>query len=62
MLTMDGVVSRRSSLDLKFQSNNLNELETVADVFRTAVPDSRLALPEQHCFKERCAVRPAHLI
>ncbi len=37
-LTMNGVVSRRSSLDLKFQSNNLNELETVADVFRTAVP------------------------
>jgi hypothetical protein len=32
---MNGVVSRRSSLDLKFQSNNLSELETVADVFRT---------------------------
>ena len=30
-LTMNGVVSQRSSLDLKFQSNNLSELETVAD-------------------------------
>src|SRR3984957_416773 len=29
-LTMNGVVSRRSSLDLKFQSNNLSELEKVA--------------------------------
>ena len=37
-LTMNGVVSQRSSLDLKFQSNNLSELETVADVFRTPVP------------------------
>jgi translocation and assembly module TamB len=34
-LTMNGVVSQRSSLDLKFESNNLSELETVADVFRT---------------------------
>ena len=32
------VVSQRSSLDLKFQSNNLSELETVADVFRTPTP------------------------
>ena len=37
-LTMNGVVSQRSSLDLKFQSNNLSELETVADVFRTPTP------------------------
>jgi translocation and assembly module TamB len=37
-LTMNGVVSQRSTLDLKFQSNNLSELETVADVFRTPVP------------------------
>jgi translocation and assembly module TamB len=37
-LTMNGVVSQRSALDVKFQSNNLNELETVADVFRTPVP------------------------
>jgi len=34
-LTMNGVVSRRSSLDLKFQSNNLSELETVAGLFAT---------------------------
>ena len=33
-LTMNGVVSRRSSLDVKFQSNNLSELETVAELFR----------------------------
>jgi translocation and assembly module TamB len=37
-ITMNGVVSRRSALDVKFQSNNLNELETVADVFRTPAP------------------------
>jgi translocation and assembly module TamB len=37
-LTMNGVLSQRSRLDLKFQSNNLNELETVADVFRTLAP------------------------
>jgi translocation and assembly module TamB len=37
-LTMNGVVSQRSALDLKFQSNNLSELETVADVFRTPTP------------------------
>ena len=37
-LTMDGVISQRSSLDLRFQSNNLSELETVADLFRTPTP------------------------
>jgi translocation and assembly module TamB len=37
-LTMNGVISQRSALDVKFQSNNLNELETVADVFRTPAP------------------------
>jgi translocation and assembly module TamB len=37
-LNMNGLVSQRSSLDLKFQSNNLSELETIADVFRTPVP------------------------
>ena len=42
-LTMNGVVSRRSSLDLKFQSNNLSELETVADLFRTPGPSLGLA-------------------
>jgi translocation and assembly module TamB len=42
-LTMNGVVSRRSSLDLKFQSNNLAELETVADLFRAPGPPLGLA-------------------
>ena len=42
-LTMNGLVSRRSSLDLKFQSNNLSELETVADVFRAPGPPLGLA-------------------
>lgn len=34
-LTLNGVVSKRSTLDVKFQSNNLSELETMADLFRT---------------------------
>jgi translocation and assembly module TamB len=34
-LTMNGVVSKRSSLGVKFESKNLTELETVADLFRT---------------------------
>jgi translocation and assembly module TamB len=34
--TMNGVVSQRSSLDVKFQSNNLAELETIADLFATS--------------------------
>jgi translocation and assembly module TamB len=42
-LTMNGVVSQRSSLDLKFQSNNLSELETVADLFRTPTQPLGLA-------------------
>ena len=37
-LTMNGVVSRRSSLEVKFQSNNMSELETVADLFRPPAP------------------------
>ena len=62
-LTMDGVVSRRSSLDLKFQSNNLSELETVADLFRTSTPPARpLGLPARRCFRARFAGRPARLI
>ncbi len=40
---MNGVVSQRSSLDLKFQSNNLSELETVADLFRPPGPSLGLA-------------------
>ncbi len=42
-LTMNGVVSQRSSLDLKFESSNLSELETVADLFRTPGPPLGLA-------------------
>jgi translocation and assembly module TamB len=37
-LTMNGEVSRRSSLDLKFQSDNLSELENVAELFSTPKP------------------------
>ncbi len=57
-LTMNGVVSRRSSLDVKFESNNLSELETVADLFRTPTPGqpcSRLGLPVLRCFRARFA-------
>ena len=60
-LTMNGIVSQRSSLDLKFQSNNLAELETIADLFRTS-NISRWALPARRCFKARCADLPALLI
>jgi translocation and assembly module TamB len=42
-LTMNGVVSQRSSLDLKFQSNNLSELETVAELFGTPAQSLGLA-------------------
>lgn len=34
-LTMNGVMSKHSNLGLRFQSNDLHELETVADLFRT---------------------------
>jgi translocation and assembly module TamB len=34
-LTMNGVVSERSSLALRFRSNDLSELETAADIFHT---------------------------
>jgi translocation and assembly module TamB len=33
-LTMDGVVSKRSNLGVKFESADLGELETIADLFR----------------------------
>src|ERR1700677_1191319 len=33
---MNGMVSQRSNLDVKFQSNNLAELETIADLFSTS--------------------------
>jgi translocation and assembly module TamB len=42
-LTMDGVVSRHSTLGVTFQSNNLGELETVADLFRAPGPALGLA-------------------
>jgi translocation and assembly module TamB len=34
-LTMDGVVSRRSSLNLRLQADDLREIEALADLFRT---------------------------
>lgn len=37
-LTMDGTVSKRSSLAVKLQSNNLSELEKIADLARTTKP------------------------
>jgi translocation and assembly module TamB len=42
-LTMNGTVSQRSSLDFKFQSNNLAELETIADLFTTSAQPLGLA-------------------
>ena len=60
-LTMNGIVSQRSSLDLKFQSNNLAELETIADLFTTSTI-SRWGLPARRSFRARCADLPAHLI
>ncbi len=42
-LTMNGVVSQRSSLEVRFQSNNLAELETVADLFTTSTQPLGLA-------------------
>ncbi|HEV2274179.1 MAG TPA: translocation/assembly module TamB domain-containing protein [Acidobacteriaceae bacterium] len=43
-LNMDGVVSRRSSLGVRFQSQDLGELETIADLFRKPAP-GQPALP-----------------
>ena len=34
-LTMDGIISDRSSLGVGFQANDLRELETIADIFQT---------------------------
>ena len=34
-LTMNGVLSERSSLDIRFQADDLREIETIADLFRT---------------------------
>jgi translocation and assembly module TamB len=41
-LTMDGVVSNQSSLNLRFQADDLRELESVADLFRTPSPGQSL--------------------
>jgi translocation and assembly module TamB len=41
-LTMNGIVSDRSSLDLQLQANDLGEIETVADLFRTPTPGQQL--------------------
>ena len=37
-LTLNGAVSDRSSLNVGLQANNLHELETIADIFRTPSP------------------------
>ncbi len=41
-LTLDGVMSENSQVVLKLQSNDLHELETVADLFRTPAPGQPL--------------------
>jgi len=41
-LTMNGVVSRHSSVSLHLQANDLREVETVAEMFRTAAPGQTL--------------------
>ena len=41
-LTMNGVMSKRSNVALKLQSNDLHEFETVADLFRTPAPGQTL--------------------
>jgi translocation and assembly module TamB len=38
-LNLNGTVSDRSALQISLQSNDLHELETVADLFRTPAPD-----------------------
>src|SRR5205085_2925859 len=37
-LTLNGTVSNRSNLQLRLQANNLHEIETVANMFRTPTP------------------------
>jgi translocation and assembly module TamB len=41
-LTMNGVVSNRSALGLKLQCNDLADIETIADLFRTPSPGQPL--------------------
>ena len=41
-LTMNGVVSQRSSLDIRLQADDLREVEALADLFRTPTPGQSL--------------------
>jgi translocation and assembly module TamB len=41
-LTMQGTVSRRSSLQVRLQAEDLRELETIADLFRVPAPGQTL--------------------
>jgi translocation and assembly module TamB len=41
-LTMNGVVSRHSSVSLHLQANDLREVETIAEMFRTVPPGQTL--------------------
>jgi translocation and assembly module TamB len=41
-LTMNGTVSDRSSLDLRLQADDLREVESIADLFRTPTPGQPL--------------------
>jgi len=41
-LTMNGVVSRHSSVNLHMQANDLREVDTLAEMFRTATPGQKL--------------------
>ena len=41
-LTMNGVMSKRSNVALKLQANDLREMETVAELFRTPAPGQTL--------------------
>ena len=41
-LTMNGVVSQRSSLDVRLQADDLREIEALADLFRTPTPGQSL--------------------
>ena len=41
-LTMNGLMSKRSNVALRLQSNDLHEVETVAELFRTPAPGKTL--------------------
>ena len=41
-LTMNGLVSQRSSLDVRLQADDLREVEALADLFRTPTPGQSL--------------------